>query len=105
YLEFGSLIPTVQEVNRRNWTTKIWTTKKETRRGGCPFNKNRLHQFLTNPTYIGKITYKTEIHEGEHEGIVDTATFERIQQMLHSNGNSGCGEKRNNTEHYCAASC
>jgi site-specific DNA recombinase len=90
YLEFGSLIPTVQEVNRRNWTSKIWTTKKETRRGGCQFNKNRLHQLLTNPTDIGKIAYKAEIHEGEHEAIVDAATFERVQQMLHENGVSGC---------------
>lgn len=95
YLEFGALIPTVQEVNRRSWTTKIWTTRKETRRGGCPFNKNRLHQFLTNPTYIGKIAYKTELHEGAHDAIVDATTFERVQQMLHENGNCGCGEKRN----------
>jgi site-specific DNA recombinase len=95
YLECGSLIPAVEEINRRGWTTKLWVTKKGTHRGGCPFNKNRLHQFLTNPTYIGKITYKDEVHEGEHVGIVDLAIFERVQQTLLENGRSGCGEKRN----------
>jgi site-specific DNA recombinase len=95
YLEIGSLIPTVTEINRRGWTTKFWVTKKDTRRGGCVFNKNRLHQLLTNVTYIGKLRYKAEIHEGEHEAIVDAATFELVRQTLDENGRSGCGDKRN----------
>jgi site-specific DNA recombinase len=31
----------------------------------------------------------------EHEAIVDAATFERVQNLLHENGGRGCGEKRN----------
>ena len=95
YLELGSLLPTVQEIARRGWTTKNWTTKKQIARGGLPITKTRLHHLLTNPTYAGKIAYKQEIFEGEHEGIVDQAVFDRVQKMLHDNGQSGCGEKRN----------
>ena len=95
YLELGSLLPTVQELARRGWTTKPWTTKKQIARGGLPITKTRLHHLLTNVTYVGKIRYKDEVHLGEHEGIVDDAVFERVQSMLRENGQSGCGEKRN----------
>jgi site-specific DNA recombinase len=95
YLELGSLLPTVQEITCRGWKTKWWTTKKQIARGGLPITKTRLHHLLTNVTYIGKIAYKDEVHEGEHEGIVEEAVFESVQTMLHANGQSGCSEKRN----------
>jgi site-specific DNA recombinase len=95
YLELGSLLSTVQEIARRGWKTKRWTTKKQIARGGLPITKTRLHHLLTNVTYIGKIAYKNEVHEGEHVGIVDDAVFERVQQMLHENGQSGGSANRN----------
>ena len=48
YLEKRSLISTVKEVNRRGWTTKRWTTKKEIQRGGQQFTKSNLYRLLTN---------------------------------------------------------
>lgn len=52
-------------------------------------NKNALHQLLTNVTYIGKLRYKTEIHEGEHAGIVDPTVFHHVQTTLKRNGRNG----------------
>ncbi len=95
YLECGSLLPTVQELARHGWTTKNWTTKRQTRRGGLAITKSRLYHLLTNVTYIGKIRYKDEVHEGEHEAIVDGDLFERVQIMLRENGGSGCNDRRN----------
>jgi len=95
YLELGSLLTVVQELEGRGWKTKQLTTKKETNRGGVAITKSRLYHLLTNVTYIGKTRYKTEIHEGEHEGLIDAATFQRVQSMLHENGQGGAGEKRN----------
>jgi site-specific DNA recombinase len=95
YLKIGSLLPTVQELARRRWTTKRWTTKRQTSRGGLPFAKGRLYQLLTNVTYIGKIRYKEEIHEGEHEAIVDDVAFDRVQALLKDNGSTGGREQRN----------
>ena len=57
----------------------------ETRRGGRPFDKNALYQLLTNVAYIGKVKYKDEVHEGEHDAIVDTETFNQVQSLLLSN--------------------
>lgn len=34
YLDLGSLIPVIQELDHRGWTLKEWTTRKGTRAGG-----------------------------------------------------------------------
>jgi site-specific DNA recombinase len=89
YLEYESLLPVVQEMARRGWVTKRWTTRQGRERGGIPFTKTRLHHLLTNVAYIGKVRYKDEVHDGEHPALVDAATWQRVQALLAHNGRSG----------------
>ena len=86
YLELGSLLPVVEEVTRRGWCNKAWTTKKGTARGGRPFDKCSIYALLTNPIYIGKIKHKADVYDGEHEPIIDTSVFEKVQSRLQQNG-------------------
>jgi site-specific DNA recombinase len=95
YLEHQSLLPTVRELNRRGWTTKRWVTKKGDRRGGRVFTRNALYKLLTNVTYVGNIKYKDETHVGEHSAIVPVEVFERVQNNLKRNGQSGGTMVRN----------
>ncbi|GMV96225.1 MAG: hypothetical protein AMXMBFR83_05930 [Phycisphaerae bacterium] len=95
YLDRQSLIETVKELDARGWTTKRWSTRKGYERGGLPFNKNRLFRLLTNVVYLGKITYKDEVHEGEHAAIVDGDIFDRAQRLLKRNGVTGGKHVRN----------
>jgi len=95
YLDRQSLIATVKELDARGWASKRWTTRKGHERGGNPFTKNSLYRLLTNVLYIGKITYKDEVHEGEHAAIVDAEVFRRAQRLLKRNGTSGGKYVRN----------
>jgi site-specific DNA recombinase len=95
YLDRQSLITTAAELERRGWTTKRWVTKKGREMGGKPFGKNNLFKLLTNRIYLGKITYKDEVHEGEHPAIVDEEIFERVQRMLKRNGRTGGAHVKN----------
>ncbi len=95
YLEHRSLIDTANELNRRGWTTKQWTSKKGTTRGGAEFNKANLHNLLTNVTYIGKVRYRDEVYDGEHEGIVPAVVFDSVQQLLAHNSTNGGSDTRN----------
>src|SRR5205807_6322621 len=61
YLEHQALLPVVQELDRRGWRTKRWTTRKGRERGGMHFTKTNLHHLLTNAAYIGKVRHKKEI--------------------------------------------
>jgi len=95
YLDHEGLIPVVEELTRRNWRSKRWTTKKGIERGGRPFDKNSLWQLLTNVTYIGKVRYKDEVHQGEHEAIVGNDLWQRVQAKLQRNRSSGGADARN----------
>lgn len=95
YLEYQALIPTIAELDRRGWTTKRWTTKKGKQRGGTPFTKNSLYGLLTNVTYVGSVTYKGEVFDGQHEAILDAETFERGQKQLQLNHRTGGARVRN----------
>ncbi len=96
YLEHEGLVAVVQELERRGWVNKRWTTRKGRERGGKPFTKTSLHKLLTNVTYAGKVRYKTEIHHGEQTGLIDPAVLGRAcEALLGRNGRSGGSLVRN----------
>ena len=86
YLKREALLPVVQELARRGWFNKRWTTRKGKERGGRPFTKTTLHQLLANVVYCGKVRYKSEVHAGEQAAIVDADTSEKVQAILQRNG-------------------
>ncbi|MEO1615579.1 MAG: recombinase family protein [Planctomycetota bacterium] len=85
YLESEGLMQTVDAIHARGWRTKLWTTKSGKSLGGVRFNKNGLHSLLTNRIYLGQVAHHDEIYEGEHDAIVDEATFKAVQKKLRSN--------------------
>ena len=95
YLELESLIPVVQEIERRGYRNKIWTSSKGTVRGGRLFNKSTTHVLLTNMTYLGKVRFKDEVYEGEHDPIVSEEVFEQVQALLQKNRQNGGANVRN----------
>jgi len=95
YLDYNALLPVVREIDRRGWRTKQWVTRSGVTHGGTPFTKGRLFRLLRNPIYIGKIDFKKQIYEGEHEAIVEAAVWEKVQQILQRNGRDGGAEVRN----------
>jgi site-specific DNA recombinase len=86
YLKLRSLSSVAEELNRRNGLTKSWTTRKGRQRGGQPFTKTNLHKLLTNVVYLGKVRYKQETHDGEHEAIVDEVLWQQVQALLRQQG-------------------
>ena len=95
YLELGSLIPVVEELERRGVRMKRWTTREGRTRGGAFFNKTTLHNLLTNVIYTGRVKFDSKLFEGEHERIIDDATFNRVQEQLQRNGRRGGRSVRN----------
>ena len=95
YLQHQSLLPVVRELNQRGWVNKRWRIKAGHDKGGRPFDRVNLHRLLTNETYIGKVRYKDELHPGEHQGIIDSETWQRTQALMKRNGHSGGAQLRN----------
>ena len=95
YVQHQSMIATIKELDQRGWSNKRWTTRKGTSRGGLPFTKTSLFKLLTNVTYIGKLRYKNEVHDGEHAAIISPELWQRVQSLLQHNGRTGGASVRN----------
>jgi site-specific DNA recombinase len=95
YLQQEALIPTVTELAKRGWVTKVWETKRGRHMGGKPFDKNLLYLLLTNVVYTGKVRHHDEVHPGAHEAIVDEQTWQRVQALLERNRRTGGALVRN----------
>jgi site-specific DNA recombinase len=85
YLELKTLLPVVEELDKRGWRNKLWHSKKGLPKGGRSFDKCSVHALLTNPIYCGKIKHKTDLHQGQHQPIVDEDIFLRVQAQLREN--------------------
>lgn len=95
YLKLGSLILVLEELERRGWRMKDWTTRKGVQRGGSHFIKTTLHKLLTNVVYVGKVKFEDKVFDGEHERIVDDELFQQVQDRLHRNASKGERKVRN----------
>lgn len=50
--------------------------------GGRPFSRGNLYQMLQNPIYRGKVAHKGQVHEGEHDPIIDEGLWSEVQAQL-----------------------
>ncbi|MDB5420761.1 MAG: Resolvase-like protein, partial [Brevundimonas sp.] len=50
---------------------------------GVPFSRGPLRHLLQNKTYLGLIPHKDQTFQGRHLAIVDRATFDAVQALLH----------------------
>jgi site-specific DNA recombinase len=85
YLELKSFSKLVAELDRRGIVTKQRNTKVAKYNGGIPFTYGPLAYFLKNRIYLGEVHHGGKWFKGEHEAIIDRATFEQVQGLLKSN--------------------
>ena len=46
------------------------------------FSVNGIKKILRNFTYIGKIKFDNQVHEGKHEAIISSTDFNHVQDKL-----------------------
>jgi len=44
--------------------------------------KHKITHLLRNPYYIGKVPFKGEVYDAEHDGIIEISMFEAVQEQL-----------------------
>ena len=88
-------------LNRKKRKTKRRRANNGNVRGGKAWNKNSVLRVLRNPVYAGYMPYGNELHDGEHEALIDKETFERAQSILDKR--KDCGRKRGRNPAYILA--
>jgi len=97
YLQLGSTVALIKELAAQGYKTKAWVTQKGKKRPGRPWNKAHIYRLLGNPLYIGKVSHKGEIFEGEHEAIIEQALWGEVQEKLKESHRTRGGGSRSKT--------
>jgi site-specific DNA recombinase len=82
YESHRSVAAVLEEVERRRWTTKSWTTKHGARHEGSSFTKATLLRLLTNALYRGKVEHNGALYAGEHAALVEPEVWEKVNGEL-----------------------
>ena len=85
FIQLGSAKKLGQELNEQGYRTKSWITKKGKVRKGVEWNTAHIYRLLNNRIYIGEIPHKDKSYPGEHDAIIDRATWDKVQAILADN--------------------
>jgi len=86
YLHHRSSLAVTKILNDTGRFTKRHLTKDGKLKRPRPWAKDAVLRVLRNPVYAGYIPYKGEVHEGEHDAIVEREVFTRTQTLIDGNG-------------------
>lgn len=92
YLALGCVRKLKEELDLKGYISKIRVNGQ----GGNLFSRGALYTLLRNPLYIGKVHHKGKVFDGEHNGIVDSETWNKVQAQLKANRSKA--KHRNNAK-------
>ncbi len=90
YEQHRSALATARLLNEAGRTTKHHRANNGNVRAGKPWGKDAVLRVLKNPVYAGLMPGSGELHEAEHQPLIERARFLRVQAMLDARK----GEKR-----------
>ncbi len=85
YLELGSVTKLVENAQANGLSGRVVHQKNGIVKTTKPFGRGNLYHLLSNPIYIGKVTHKQEVYEGQHKAIIDEELWDGVQAKLKSN--------------------
>jgi site-specific DNA recombinase len=92
YLALKSFQALIDELNAKGIVSKKRTTKGK-KTGGAPFTYGPLAYVLKNRLYLGETGHGGKWFAGEHERIIDTKTFQAVQDLIKENTAGRTGKR------------
>jgi site-specific DNA recombinase len=93
FREHRSLSAVREELERRQWVTKVWRSQRGIEHGGRPFGEPMLMRLLTNPVYTGRVQHHGEFYAGEHPAIVEPGIWQSVNAQLRSVASASRGTR------------
>lgn len=81
FIETGSATEVTKELKDKGYKSKSWVSNSGRHHKGKDLTKSAIYKILSNPLYIGKISHKGTIYEGEHTGFISPADFETVKKI------------------------
>lgn len=84
YEQHGSALTVARMLNKLGRTTKRHRSATGQLRTGHQWTKDAVLRVLRNPIFSGMMPHGNDLHEGEHEAIIEPKRYERIRAALDS---------------------
>ena len=85
YVELGTVSALQPELRRKGILSKCRKDVSGRCSGGRSITRGALYFMLRNRIYRGEIVHKGTAYPGEHQAIIDTELWDRVQQKLDAN--------------------
>ena len=82
YEQLGTVTAVTRRAAQLGLRSKRRAGRNGTQLGGSIMGRGQIHHLLSNPVYAGRIRHKDQVHEGQHDAIIDPERFEAIQVRL-----------------------
>ncbi|TNF24094.1 MAG: recombinase family protein [Deltaproteobacteria bacterium] len=82
YEEHRSALVTARALNDKGRRTKRHRAQNGNVRAARKWSKDAVLRVLRNPVYAGLMAAGDELHESEHDGLIDRDRFDRVQRQL-----------------------
>jgi site-specific DNA recombinase len=82
YHALGCVSALKRELDREGITSRVWSSSTGLQHGGASFSRGILYKILRNPVYIGQISHKGIIYEGQHEAIIGNELWNNVQAQM-----------------------
>lgn len=86
YLEIGSIGALKRSLDADGIVSKRRRFQDGRNAGGVSLSRGALYQILRNRLYRGEIEHRSEIHQGEHDAIIDKDLWDEVQARLAEQG-------------------
>ncbi|NCU32663.1 MAG: hypothetical protein EOM23_07020, partial [Candidatus Moranbacteria bacterium] len=92
-IEKGSAGQVQRTLNELGYRVPLYESRRGKKHGNTKFTKQFVIRLLSNPAYIGKLTWAKKTRKGLHEKIIDDKIFARVQKILEGNKRTKMNEK------------
>jgi site-specific DNA recombinase len=82
YLELRSVHLLQKELEAKGVRSRTRLLKDGRTLGGLVLGRGAIAHMLKNPLYVGQVRYQSELHQGQHEAIIDSELFQAVQAAL-----------------------
>ncbi|MDD4443432.1 MAG: recombinase family protein [Kiritimatiellae bacterium] len=82
YLRLGSARDVASELDADGVRQRVYVSRRGLAHGGAQLTPAFIYSTLQNPTYIGLARHYDKTYPGEHEGIIEKATWNAVQRLL-----------------------
>jgi site-specific DNA recombinase len=72
----------LDQLERDGIRSKPRVSSKGAATGDQPFSRGAMFHLLQNRVYVGDIVHKGQCYAGQHAGVVEPETFDRVQSLL-----------------------